>query len=161
MTTWLRPKGKAGLNSTSISTSTSNFLGDYGSFRSGEDGGVPAGAAAFTCGECLDQGANTRGFGDLVSQLRDSTASMPANILEAGGEWRPGKRLHYLMIAKGSTWESWAHVDTMVDFEIVKPEDILEVRDLQNQITALLITTIRNLEAQGAQEEKPLDPTQI
>ena len=103
----------------------------------------------------LIEKADRRGYADLIGQLRGSTASMPANILEAGGEWRAGKRLHYLMIAKGSTWESWAHTDTMVDFGLVKQHDLSEVRDTQNQITALLITTIRNLEAEGAKEEMP------
>ena len=51
----------------------------------------------------LIQTADTRGFADLVGQLRCSSTSIPANLLEAAGEWRPGKRLHYLMIAKGST----------------------------------------------------------
>lgn len=73
---------------------------------------------------------------------------MTANILEAAGEWRPRKRAHYLMIAKGSTWECWGHTDTMVDFGLVEPAAIKEVRSLQSQITALLITTIRNLESQ-------------
>jgi four helix bundle protein len=97
----------------------------------------------------LISGAQTRGHSDLVNQLRRSTASIPANVLEAWGEWRLGKRLNYLMIAKGSTWESWAHSDTMVDFELVRPHSIADVRDAQQQITGLLIATIRRLEAQG------------
>jgi four helix bundle protein len=109
----------------------------------------------------LIKAASTRGFADLVNQLRRSTASIPANILEAAGEWRLGKRLHYLMIAKGSTWESWAHVDTMVDFELIAQADIAEARSLQAQITALLITTIRNLEAQGVHEEPPATTIRI
>lgn len=92
--------------------------------------------------------AKTRGFADLVAQLRRSCISLPANLLEAAGEWRPGKRLHYLMIAKGSTWESWAHTDSMVDFGLVTAPAITEVRALQGQMTALLITTIRKLEAE-------------
>jgi four helix bundle protein len=107
--------------------------------------------------ELLD-GADTRGFSDLVNQTRRSTTSMPANLLEAGGEWRPGKRLHYLMIAKGSTWETWAHVDSMIDFGLVKQEQTEKVRGLQKQITALLITTIRNLEAEGVKAEPPSIP---
>lgn len=91
---------------------------------------------------------DTRGFAGLVGQLRSSSISIPANLLEAAGEWRPGKRLHYLMIAKGSTWESWAHTDSMVDFGLVRKSAIAEVRGLQGQITALLITTIRNLETE-------------
>src|SRR5687767_11453454 len=86
----------------------------------------------------LIKSADTRGFSGLISQLRDSAASIPANVLEASGEWRPGKRLNYLMIAKGSTWESWAHTDTMVDFGLVQPPAIADVRDAQRQITALL-----------------------
>lgn len=87
-----------------------------------------------------------RGFADLAGQLRRCAASIPANVLEAAGEWRHGKRAHYLMIAKGSAWEAWAHTDTLVDFGLVAESDITELRDLQHQITALLITTIRNLE---------------
>ena len=88
----------------------------------------------------------TRGFADLVAQLRRSCVSIPANLLEAAGEWRPGKRLNYLMIAKGSTWESWAHTDSLVDFGLVPPDAIVEVRALQGEITALLITMIRRME---------------
>ncbi|MEX2284061.1 MAG: four helix bundle protein [Gemmatimonadota bacterium] len=103
--------------------------------------------------QALIKSANTRGFSDLIAQLRSSTASIPANVLEASGEWRPGKRLNYLMIAKGSTWECWAHTDTMVDFGLVKPNAISDVRDAQRQISALLIVTIRTLETQLNEEE--------
>ena len=90
--------------------------------------------------------ADTRGYSDLVSQLRRSTSSIPANVLEAHGEWRPGKRIHYLYIAKGSTWESWAHVDTLVDFGLIAEAEATGIRSLQSEITALLIATIRRLE---------------
>ena len=106
----------------------------------------------------LIDGADTRGFSDLVNQTRRSTTSMPANLLEAAGEWRPGRRLHYLMISKGSTWETWAHVDSMVDFGLVEECQTTRVRSLQKQITALLITTIRNLEAEGVKAEPPAIP---
>ena len=91
----------------------------------------------------------------MVHQYRRSVTSIPANVLEAMGEWRPGKRLHYFSIAKGSMWESWAHTDSFVDFELASPDAITEVRDFQRQMTALLITSIRNLEAEGVKEELP------
>jgi four helix bundle protein len=94
----------------------------------------------------LTDGADTRGFADLVNQLRRSATSIPANILEAAGEWRPGKRLNYLMIAKGSTAECWSHTDSLVDFGVVTETDIVDVRDKQTQINALLTATIRNIE---------------
>jgi four helix bundle protein len=89
-----------------------------------------------------------RGFSDLISQLRRAAASIPANVLESAGEWRSGKRLHYLMIAKGSTCECWAHTDSLVDFGLASESLIADVRHLQNQILAVLITTIRNVEAE-------------
>jgi four helix bundle protein len=98
--------------------------------------------------------AETKGFSDLINQFRRSTVSIPANLLEAFGEWRLGKRHHYLLIAKGSAWESWSHADAMVDFGLVPAAAIAEVRDVQQQITALLIATIRNLEAAMAEDPK-------
>lgn len=95
----------------------------------------------------LLNGADTCGFGDLVGQFRASAVSIPANILEAAGEFRPGKRLNYLMIAKGSTCESWAHADSMVDFGLAKTSDVAEVRNLQSRINALLTSTILALES--------------
>jgi four helix bundle protein len=79
----------------------------------------------------LIDSASSAGFADLVGQFRKSAASIPANILEGFGEWRPGKRLNYLMIAKGSTFESWAHADTMVDFGIVPENAVEHVHALQ------------------------------
>jgi four helix bundle protein len=94
----------------------------------------------------LIDGTDTRGHADLVTQLKRAAASIPANIMESAGEWRPGKRLNYLMIAKGSTSESWAHTDSLVDFGVVAEAETAEVRNLQRQIMALLITTIKNVE---------------
>lgn len=96
----------------------------------------------------LTKSVKVRGFADLINQLRRAAASITANILEAYGEWQPGKRLTYLSVAKGSTWECWAHVDNMVDFELIDERATAEVRSLQHQITALLVTTIKNLEAE-------------
>jgi four helix bundle protein len=97
----------------------------------------------------LTASVRARGFSDLISQLRRSAASIPANILEAAGEWRVGKRLNYLMIAKGSTCECWAHVDSLQDFGVVRADAAARARELQNQIVALLIVTIRNLESES------------
>lgn len=98
--------------------------------------------------------AQTRGHADLIDHLRRSAASIPANVLEAMGDSRPGKRLNYLMIARGSTWECWAHTDAMVDCGLVPATAIADVRDLHRQITALLIASIRNLEAETARKAR-------
>ena len=96
--------------------------------------------------------AETRGHSALVKQLRDSTASVPANILEGNGDSRPGNQHHYFSIAKGSIMESWAHVDTIVDFGLIaeEAEEYSLVRDKQQQIVALLITMVRRLEVDEA-----------
>jgi four helix bundle protein len=90
--------------------------------------------------------ADTRGHSESVAQLRSSTISVPANLLEATGEWRSRKRGHYLRIAKGSLMESWAHVDALVDFGVLSKQESGEVRDLQRQLYALMTTAILRLE---------------
>jgi four helix bundle protein len=104
----------------------------------------------------LLEASKSRGYADLVDQTRRAAASITANILEAGGEWTPRKRAHYFRIAKGSTWECWAHTDTLVDFQLVPEGEIARARDLQRQITALLLTSIHN-----AQNPVARDPTKI
>ncbi len=87
--------------------------------------------------------ADTRGFSDLVNQTRRSTASIPANIKEGFGEESPGQKAHYYSIAKGSVSETWGHVDTLVDFGCVPEGEIGEVRDVENQLIAVLWSMIK------------------
>ena len=101
---------------------------------------------------------NARGHSDLVVQLRRSTTSIPANLLEATGDWRPRKKLNYFLIAKGSTLEAWSHTDSLVDFGVVEEDHIGEARDLQRQVTALLITMVRNLESELAARRRDRPP---
>ena len=90
-------------------------------------------------------GARTRGFSDLVDQLRRSAASVTANIQEGYQEESPREKAHCYSIAKRSAAECWAHVDTLVDFELVDEPRARPLHDLQNQILALLATMIHNL----------------
>lgn len=90
--------------------------------------------------------ANTRGFADLVAQTRRSAASITGNIKEGYGEEPPGRKAQYYGYAKASTSETWGHIDNLVDFGCTSPASIEEIRDLQNQIIALLVTMIRNLD---------------
>ena len=90
-------------------------------------------------------GARTRGYAALVGQTRRSTASITGNIKEGFGEDTPGRKLQYYGYAKASVSETWGHIDNLVDFGCVAESAIAEVRDLQNQMMALLVTMIRNL----------------
>jgi four helix bundle protein len=92
---------------------------------------------------------DTRGFAPYVDNLRRSATSIPANTKEGYGEYRPAKKIHYYQIAKASVAEAWGHTDTLVDLGLVEERDIEEIRDLQNQMMALLITMIRNLESKA------------
>ncbi|MBW3553886.1 MAG: four helix bundle protein [Gemmatimonadetes bacterium] len=99
----------------------------------------------------LIAGARTVGFSDLVNQIRRSAASMTANIQEAGTQRMPAKRAYYFEIAKGSASECWGHTDNFVDFGLAPESAITGIRDLQNQIIALLTTMIRNARADAAE----------
>lgn len=89
---------------------------------------------------------DTRGFGELVDNFKRSVTSIPANIKEGYGEHRTAKKANYYQIAKASVTEAWGHTDSLVDWGLVGPGEIEEVRDLQNQMIALLITMIRSQE---------------
>jgi four helix bundle protein len=99
------------------------------------------------------------GFATLVNQLRRSTSSIPANVLEGFGEWGYAKRLDYLRIAKASALESWAHVDSLIDFGLIDAPQIAQARHLQAQIVALLVTTIRNLEKVDVEKQRTDHPS--
>lgn len=99
----------------------------------------------------LIAGARTAGFSDLVNQIRRSAASITANIQEAGTQRMAAKRAYYFEIAKGSTSECWGHTDNFVDFGLAPESAITGIRDLQNQIIALLTTMIRNARADAAE----------
>lgn len=98
--------------------------------------------------------ARTRGFAELVDNLRRATTSVTANIKEGYGEHRPAKKANYYQIAKGSVTEAWGHVDSLVDWGLIHEREIHEVRDLQNQIIALLVTMIRT---QNSRAPNPKD----
>jgi four helix bundle protein len=86
---------------------------------------------------------DTRGFADLVDDLRRCCKSLTANVKEGYGEHRPAKKANFYSIAKASATEGWGHIDSFVDFGLVTSRDIAPIRDLQNQIIALLVTMIR------------------
>jgi four helix bundle protein len=94
--------------------------------------------------------SSTRGHADLVDDIRRCVKSITANIKEGYGEHRPAKKANFYLIAKASVTEAWGHTDSLVDFGIASPRDIAELRDLQNQIVALLVTMIRTQESRAA-----------
>ena len=51
----------------------------------------------------------------------------------------------------GSTSECWGHTDNFVDFGLAPESGIVGIRDLQNQLIALLTTMIRNARADAAE----------
>ncbi|MDX1674778.1 MAG: four helix bundle protein [Longimicrobiales bacterium] len=87
--------------------------------------------------------ADTRGYSDLVNQIRRSAASITGNIREGYGEESPGRKAQYYGFAKGSVAETWGHVDNLVDFGCIEAADTGEVRNLQNQLIALLWSMIK------------------
>ena len=89
--------------------------------------------------------ARTRGFSDLVDQLRRSAASVTANVQEGYQEESRREKAHCYSIAKRSAAEAWGHADTMVDFELVDEARVQALHHLQDQILALLAVMIRNL----------------
>lgn len=90
--------------------------------------------------------SQTRGHADLLDDIRRCLRSITANVKEGYGEHRPARKASFYLIAKASVTEAWGHLDTLVDLGIAKPRDILDIRDLQSQMIALLVTMIRTQE---------------
>ena len=63
------------------------------------------------------------------------------------------KLLELYRIARASASEAAGHTDNLVDWGLVEEHETAEVRDLQDQIIALLITMARKQEERAKAED--------
>ena len=78
-----------------------------------------------------------KGHGDLASQLRRASLSIPLNIAEGSG--RKGRdAMRFYVIARGSALECAALLDGMVALEITGERELEEHNGLLDRIAAML-----------------------
>jgi four helix bundle protein len=86
------------------------------------------------------------GHYDHVDQLVRSGGSMPRNIAERAGEWKPKEKAKFFRYAKRSADECAATLDTMVDYDMLREEDIKHAKELLARIIPMLIRLIKLFE---------------
>lgn len=80
---------------------------------------------------------------------------MPRNIAERAGEWKPKEKAKFFRYAKRSADECAATLDTMVDYDMLREEDIKHAKELLARIIPMLIRLIKLFEeGRGAVEAR-------
>jgi four helix bundle protein len=97
----------------------------------------------------------TRGFPQderfgLISQLRRSTSSVPANIAEGFGRRSTKDFIRYLEIASGSLEETRYHLILARDLGYMKPAEFASMTSRCNETGKLLGALIRSLRGRVA-----------
>ena len=80
-----------------------------------------------------------KGHYDHIDNLIRAGASMPRNIAEGSGEWRPKEKAVFFRYAKRSANECAATLDTLVDYDMLREQDIQHAKELLGRIIPMLI----------------------
>ena len=84
----------------------------------------------------------------LTSQIRRSSASIPANIAEGCGRGGGIELKRFLQIASGSAQETEYHLLLFADLGYLKPEDQMKLADQVSEIKRMLSALIKKVKAE-------------
>jgi four helix bundle protein len=85
----------------------------------------------------------------LVSQIRRSAVSVPANIAEGYGRTHRGDYLHHLSIARGSLLEVETHLTIAVRLAFVSSEQVEALWHTSQEVGKMLRSMIDALQPSG------------
>jgi len=85
----------------------------------------------------------------LVSQMRRSATSVPANIAEGFGRGRKAEFRRFLEIARGSLFELQTHAELARRMGWIKGLALTQMRDLMHELDAVLAGLIRSVKARA------------
>lgn len=104
----------------------------------------------------------------LISQLRRSAESIPANIAEGYGRYYYLEGVHFAYIARGSLEETFSHLAYALKMEYISDNqfdtlhaNILELRRLINGFINYLKKSKRGVTESGVLYSADLEPTQL
>ena len=83
----------------------------------------------------------------LTSQLRRSSASIPANLAEGCGRKGDAELARFCSIAMGSASELEYHLLLAKDLQLLKPKDHAELSQRATELKRMLATLIQKLSA--------------
>ncbi len=82
----------------------------------------------------------------FVSQIRNASASVPANIAEGYGREATGAYIQYLRVAQGSLKELETHLILAREVELAKAEQTDRLLDQSDRLGRMLHSLIRALQ---------------
>ncbi|HEY1011218.1 MAG TPA: four helix bundle protein [Herpetosiphonaceae bacterium] len=88
----------------------------------------------------------------LISQIRRSASSIPANIAEGHGRLHQGDYLRFLSIARGSLMETETHLELALRLEYINQSQLASIQRLLQEVGRLLNGLIRSLRNTGVRE---------
>lgn len=87
----------------------------------------------------------------LCDQLRRAVISVPSNVAEGLGRYSMKEQVHFFEIAYGSLREVDCQLDVACDLGYVKEDEITEVAELINYLSAL-ISGLRRKRLEGRKD---------
>jgi len=81
----------------------------------------------------------------LVSQMRRSAVSIPANIAEGYGRGRRAEYIRYLEIGRGSLFELQTYLELAQEMKWVDGEDLAAVARLAEEVDRIVSALLRSL----------------
>ena len=81
----------------------------------------------------------------MVSQMRRSAVSIPANIAEGYGRGRRAEYIRYLEIGRGSLFELQTYLELAREMQWVDGEDLAAVARLADEVDRVVSALLRSL----------------
>lgn len=92
--------------------------------------------------------ASTRKHYRLVEQLEAAVTSIPMNIAEGKGRYSTKELKHYLMIARGSLYETMTLLEIFQRKSWISKTDFLQLNQQAIEISKLITAFHRNLKVE-------------
>jgi four helix bundle protein len=86
----------------------------------------------------------------MISQMRRSAVSIPANIAEGYGRGRRAEYIRYLEIGRGSLFELQTYVELAREMQWVDGEDLAAVARLADEVDRVVSALLRSLKRRRA-----------
>jgi four helix bundle protein len=93
----------------------------------------------------------------LTSQLRRASISISSNIAEGHGRGTLPQLMHFLLIARGSTFEVQAQLILARELGFGDPNHLDRCEALCDEISKMLFATLKTLKAKQLASNKPPD----
>lgn len=87
-----------------------------------------------------------KGNYDHIDQVIRCGSSITRNLAEGCGEWQPKEKAKFYRYAKRSAGECAAGLDVLVDYDMLRDEDVTHAKELLSRIIPMLIKLIQIFE---------------